>query len=96
MKQLIDRIFNRIQIKEDHALRGKHYVYINGVAYMRSGTLIAMCDYTLPPRQQKWKLILNAEDHPGISQIAYALALIEGAIEVRPAVSMASRGLGLN
>lgn len=96
MRQFINRIFNRVQVTEDSAIRSKHYVYINGVAYMRSGILIAMCDFTLPPKEQKWKLILNAEDHPGISQIAYALALIEGAIELRPAASQASRGIGLN
>lgn len=82
----------------DPASLDLHYIYVKGVAFMRKGAYMVCCDYTLPPDKQCWHVVdpEDAERFPELTQYAYALSLIEGAITVKPGASAASQFMGLN
>ena len=93
MFNLFRRRPDRHQITNEPA-RNLHYVYVCGVAYCRRGDLIVCCDFTLPPDKQQWIAIHDSVDCPEITQIAYALGLIEGLIKMKAMPTY--RGASLN
>lgn len=63
-------------------------IYVDGVGYIRQETWLLRCDYRLPPDQWQWEIInpdeLTDEERGYCAQIGYAIALIEGAITIKP------------